>query len=459
MLITTVIWAGANAFFLQSESIQSRYFWSNVGIVGVLCGTPTLLLFALQYTGREHWFTRRNLILISIIPVACILLAWTNNIHHLFYKEVDSGIPQEMGIGFHIFLVYSYPMVIYTLAIIIQAYVRSPKLYRGQAGAILVGTLIPFIGNIIYQGLGISQIDLTPILFTIMGLFYAYGLFAYRLFDLVPVARHTLVEHMKDGVLVVDLQNRIIDANPAAIRLLGLPAHSPIGLTTDHLAIPIPETKTAQSEIMLKGESPRHLNLQVEPLLDGHNHDRGLLIVIRDITERKKLELELERLATTDPLTGVLNRRQLTHLVEIELERARRYGHPISAILLDVDYFKQINDTHGHIAGDKVLVELAQLLAGNARANDLVVRYGGEEFMLILPETTIKDALEIAERIRRTVANTPFIVEGKTIHFTISLGVASSERAGKDFESLLKETDQFLYQAKQSGRDQVISHD
>ena len=179
---------------------------------------------------------------------------------------------------------------------------------------------------------------------------------------------------------------------------------------------------------------------------------------IMDITERKLLEAELERQATTDPLTGTFNRRQLIHLAEIELGRAHRYQHPTSAIMLDVDHFKKINDTYGHAAGDKVLVELAQLLTQKARNSDLVTRYGGEEFMLVLPETSITDAEDIAERIRRTVADTPFIVEGQTIRFTVSLGVVSSESVGQDFESLLKETDRLLYQAKQSGRNRVISH-
>ncbi|MFN8413569.1 MAG: sensor domain-containing diguanylate cyclase [Anaerolineales bacterium] len=178
---------------------------------------------------------------------------------------------------------------------------------------------------------------------------------------------------------------------------------------------------------------------------------------IIDITEHKLLEAELERQATTDPLTGVFNRRQLIHLAEVELERARRYEHPTSAIMLDVDHFKKINDTYGHAAGDKVLVELAKLLTEKARTSDLVTRYGGEEFMLLLPETTITSAQDIAERLRSIVEETSFVVEGQTIRITISLGVAGSESVGQNFESLLKETDHLLYQAKQSGRNRVVS--
>jgi len=183
-----------------------------------------------------------------------------------------------------------------------------------------------------------------------------------------------------------------------------------------------------------------------------------LIGIIIDITERKQLEAELERLATTDSLTGVLNRRHLTSLATVELERAARYGHFTSVIMLDIDYFKKINDIYGHVAGDEVLARLSQLLNKIARASDLVARYGGEEFVLVLPETNLTSAQDVAERIRQTVADTIFNIDEQSIRITVSLGVTSSERGAQDFESLLKDADQLLYQAKQAGRDRVASH-
>ena len=301
MLVTTVLWAGANGMQLEATTLQQRVFWFNILSVGALCGTPALLAFALQYTGREGWLTRRNTIVISILPIAGVLLTWTNDFHHIFYAEIDfttSAMKAAPGIGYNIYLAYSYPLVIYTLGIIVQAYIRSPRAYRGQTGAILFGTLIPFIGNIIHNiinnGSAKGQMDPTPILFTFMGLFYAYGLFAYRLFELVPVARHTLVERMADGVLVVDSQNRIIDINPAAIRLLELPPHSSIGLTLDQLAFPFPDGATQRTEVTLEGPPLRYLDVRSETLLDGQNQPNGRLIVLRDITTQKQTEKALE---------------------------------------------------------------------------------------------------------------------------------------------------------------------
>jgi|GEM_PF-2328552 len=183
-----------------------------------------------------------------------------------------------------------------------------------------------------------------------------------------------------------------------------------------------------------------------------------LIGIIIDITERKQLEAELERLATTDPLTGVLNRRQLVSLAMVELGRAARYGHFTSVIMLDIDYFKRINDIYGHATGDEVLARLSQLLNKIARTSDLVARYGGEEFVLVLPETNIFSAQDVAERIRQTIAETVFSIKEQTIRITVSLGVTSSERGTQDFEALLKDADQLLYQAKQAGRDRVVCY-
>jgi PAS domain S-box-containing protein len=313
MLVTTTLWAGANGLLLEAATPRGRLFWFNILSVGALCGTPAFLAFALQYTGRERRLTPRNMILISFIPAAGVLLTWTNDSHHLFYKEIDftaslpsGGWKAMPGIGYNIFLAYSYPLVFYSIGIIAQTFFRSSRLYRGQTGAILIGTLIPLIGNIIYNvitgGSAKGWSDPTPILFTVMGILYAYGLFAFRLFDIVPIARHTLVEHMTDGVLVIDSGNRILDINPAALRLLGLTHRPPIGLSLDQLTTALSDsvrqnrdTANFQTELVLDDDPPRHFDLRIESLFDGQKQAKGRLIIFRDITEKKRAESDLEK--------------------------------------------------------------------------------------------------------------------------------------------------------------------
>lgn len=184
-----------------------------------------------------------------------------------------------------------------------------------------------------------------------------------------------------------------------------------------------------------------------------------LVIGINDITERKRLEEELKRRATTDSLSGLANRAHFMDRGEQELQRTRRYGHLLSLMMLDIDFFKQINDSFGHPAGDQVIRSIAEITRTCLRESDLIARMGGEEFAILLPETGLNATLEAAERLRlaieRHVVTTP---EGHRIRFTTSIGVAYWTDADANIGDLLKRADKALYNAKHSGRNQV-SHD
>jgi len=160
---------------------------------------------------------------------------------------------------------------------------------------------------------------------------------------------------------------------------------------------------------------------------------------------------ELEQLAIRDTLTGLYNRRKLDTSFAREVERAARYGRPLSVIMVDVDYFKAVNDTHGHPVGDAVLIETARLLQAALRTSDILGRWGGEEFLIICPETPIETAVPLAERLRSDYEQCEFSGAG---HLTASFGVAA-HRAGHHVEDILLGADKALYQAKKSGRNRV----
>ena len=178
----------------------------------------------------------------------------------------------------------------------------------------------------------------------------------------------------------------------------------------------------------------------------------------KEIMERKRIQVELERIATTDPLTGLYNRRYFFNLGETEYAKAQRYKRPISVIILDADHFKDINDSYSHAAGDQALVHLATQLHNLTRSADIVARYGGEEFIILLPETPSQDAYWLAERIRETIQNSILSYEGKQFSYTLSLGIADnqvSEQCAK-FEGILSLADRALYQAKDRGRNCTV---
>ncbi len=163
------------------------------------------------------------------------------------------------------------------------------------------------------------------------------------------------------------------------------------------------------------------------------------------------------RLATIDPLTGIANRQAVLSRVEEELARSTRYHHPMSVILVDLDHFKRLNDSHGHAAGDAMLRNVAQLLAGNVREVDVAGRYGGEEFLVVLPETDVDAAAALAEKLRRIIAGAEVrTVEGEHLSITMSAGVAGGMGNVLHLDALVRDADAALYSAKALGRDQVF---
>ncbi len=172
----------------------------------------------------------------------------------------------------------------------------------------------------------------------------------------------------------------------------------------------------------------------------------------------RRLETEVksyENLAFTDPLTGLYNRRMFIELAKKKLNEIKRYQEPLSLIMLDIDYFKQINDTYGHDAGDIALKFLADILKRNVRASDIVARWGGEEFIILFPKTTLEQAHKVAEKIRRIVERSTIdLPNGGKLKFTVSLGV-SSFSGKEDLEELIKEADIALYEAKKRGRNRT----
>lgn len=174
---------------------------------------------------------------------------------------------------------------------------------------------------------------------------------------------------------------------------------------------------------------------------------------LKDITDRLRQALdEVEKLAGTDPLTGVFNRRRLFQIAEQELLRSQRYGSPFSVMMLDVDHFKQVNDTYGHLAGDTVLREVAETVRQELRVTDFLGRYGGEEFAVILTETDCQQAAEVGDRIRSQLEALTVLTGGHVVQLTVSIGIGGYQLPSDDIDTIIKRADIALYHAKANGR-------
>lgn len=273
-----------------------------------------------------------------------------------------------------------------------------------------------------------------------------------------------------DGIALADAETKQLSTgNPAFLHMLGysLEELSHAGVADIHPQQDLPHV-IEQFESQLRGEIQIAADIPVKRK-DGSvfyadiksaavnfGGKTFLVGIFRDITERKQLEDELKRQAHIDVLTGLNNRRHFFELAEQELARAKRHGTPLTALMLDLDRFKLVNDTHGHQVGDMVLKKLSEVCVTTLREIDILGRIGGEEFAILLPQTTSEQALEVAERLRLAVAAAAVpLAQGDSVHFTISLGVASLAATDATVEDLLKRADTAMYTAKNTGRYRV----
>ena len=279
-----------------------------------------------------------------------------------------------------------------------------------------------------------------------------------------------LIEAMDDVVITLDTSGCIRTFHCAPHHTFFAAADTILG--GDYTQVLPPPLATALQEVIptlmvenaslsrefsldLPGDGTRHFHAIFSPLLSGAGWPTGFLCVARDITDRKKMEQELERLATTDTLTGVANRRRFLEQAEMELHRFHRFNIPVALLMLDIDHFKRVNDSYGHAAGDTVLCHLSRLAEARLRSSDLFGRLGGEEFAILLPGTDLAGAADFAEQFRQCVAETPVPTDAGTISFSLSIGIGIYQAGDLGTETVFARADEALYRAKNAGRNRV----
>lgn len=482
-------WSLTYAFHWISAEPEWKYFWLNMTYFGVVTAPASLLIFAFRYTGRDVWIAPPRLALFFIEPIAVLILIWTDPQHGLFFagkRALTASVLFDGGPIFWLHVLYSYGLLLVATMILFVYALRSLRFYQLQIGAFIASLLLPWVANIlsIAKLSPFPDLDVTPIVFTLTAIVILYDMLTRRLLDILPIARDLLVENMDEGLFVLDNSNRLVDFNASARRLFSDFHELKVGQRIDalllrwsHLLDKYIAVEQLDTEIELNGNPPTYFDLHIRPIRDKKERLLGRLITWRDVTARKQVELALQEAnrqlkqrieeveslqaklreqSIRDSLTGTYNRRYLDETLEREFKRAQREKKPLTIAIMDLDSFKSINDTYGHRAGDMALQHLAGYLSIHTRASDIVCRFGGEEFVIVMPGVDVEIARSRAEDWRRSIEDLVIDSPKGPFGVTTSIGVAVYPAHADNMEDLLRAADDALYVAKRDGKNKIV---
>jgi len=478
LVAAMAVYAFGYAGEIAQNTVTGAQHWLDVEYLGLPWAGGLWVLAACRHNGLKV-----RTPLLFVIPVITFVGHYTN-FHRLFYTAPMTLIRRG---PFWVLTAQRGPLSTLDNAYLLVAFLagtwiylsvlrHASPLFRKQALVLVFASFVPFIGYFVYLAdLSPWGLDITPVTLGITCVLLDYGIFHCGIFDLAPMARTLIFNSMRDAVLILDTQNRLLDFNPAARALLPILHQKSVGANVAELLAGTPgladilRPAEALVEFHLGAEADLHAyEIRTWPLFaalpaalsgvvsSAAAREVGRAIIFADVTAQVRLREELRRSAETDPLTGVANRRRFYKALEIECSRFVRGHAPLSVLMIDLDFFKVINDQFGHLAGDTVLTAVSQLLLASLRKTDVLARYGGEEFAVLLPETRCEGASVIAERIRVAVCQAPIDVDGQSIPISVSVGVASHANDGEvDPQILLKKADLALYRAKAAGRNRI----
>ena len=435
--------------------------------LGIPLIAPFFLLMTISFF-RPRLLQKWMIIASLAYGTLMFLTVFLNDAHLLYYSSVatnynGSFYVVQLGKGplYYVQQAVSISCMAMAYVIIAVRYINGSAKLRQQMHLFILGSLFGFVANIAnFTGMFSGGTDPTPLAMTMGLVCFVINLYRYKFMDIVPAAFDMAIETMDDAVIVLDINWGLIYCNQTACDIF--PVLASFSGTEEIMCAPgWPEELSPQSDsqvnfsvINTAGET-RLQRAGINPIYDKKHKPIGVSLIIRDVTEISDMLNRLEELAITDPLTGVFNRRHFMTLIDRQMDLGLRHNLPMSILLLDVDYFKRVNDTYGHLAGDYVLRMIVQTITRQMRAHDIIARYGGEEFIIMSAEPDEAGLMSFGARLCKAVENEIIRYDGAEISVTVSLGAVIIMPA-QTYEDAISAVDRALYAAKAAGRNRVM---
>ncbi|VBB08656.1 nucleotide cyclase [Lucifera butyrica] len=453
---------------LASNTLAAIRFWLRIESVGIAFLPTAWVTLAVRHTGIQNRRWPQLQAVLLMLSTITFILSNTSEFHHLHYGPLrlnpEAPFPVVTfvpGPWYWIHTAFINLAILFGNILYARVWLKSSSDKSQQAFTIFLGSLFPWVVYIIYLLKLIPWgIDPNPIAFLVPGILYAWATFNLNMLEITPIARQAVFQRLSDGVLVFDREGCLADFNAAGSRAFpelrgGTKGKAGIRLFCEYpammniLAGPTDE----QSTIWLEPDGGKiNFQLQRIELYDRKGSVAGFMVLLRDITHFSAIMEGLQLQATIDPLTKAWNRYRWQADGEALLSQARWQQGVISLIIMDMDNFKLINDTHGHRSGDAVLAQFALTCQQNLRVQDIFGRYGGDEFVIILPGMNRSGAVELAERLKRAVESMTVEAGEKKIKITASFGVVTEQQGSTvHLEEIIEKADQALYKAKKAG--------
>lgn len=463
------IFTFAYAFELASTSLKQMKFWLGIEYL-VMPLIPIFVLFmCMEYVG--HKIKTWNYALF-VIPFTTIFMMQTNELHHLYYRTIKVNkngplplLDLEWGPWFYVHAIFLFVCLTMSVLILLREFRKSLFMFRMQILLMVAGFLTPIIANYFYLNDWSNGIDLGPISLSITFIFHGVALLSLQMFNVAPIARESVFESLKEGVIVLNQNRVIVDYNKAVLNVIPTMSSHHIGKPVDEVLIQNPllaemleeEQECDYTSSLESGVT--HFRINFSKVENKSGLHVGKIVTFVDVTEKVRMEEKLKQLASLDGLTQLYNRTFFMRKSEMIFDDLMADGGGVSIILFDIDHFKRVNDTFGHEAGDIVLTHITSITKEELRVTDFMGRYGGEEFIICMPETTLMEATSRANRIRQVIEESFTIFNEREILVTSSFGVSYVQMAvGEDrysVQQLIRQADQALYAAKHKGRNCV----